>query len=254
MPDQHVISARSSVMRSGFSAYLLPRAQRWTWILVILALSAPAGCAAHGTRGAQPLVADSLVETWVIHTRACEQKVGTDPWASITIARFDGPGLPLHGTPPETLLERMAGRTSVFLIHGYGYTYRDAIDEAVTVRGLLETAGGLPPETLFIVFDWPSERELRDLYADLNEKAKKSRIASYHFARFLQESPAGSRVCLLGQSDGGRLALTTMHLMSGAVLPAIFGEPPAQLSAGRPDLRFRCGSLDAAAGHPWLNP
>jgi hypothetical protein len=190
----------------------------------------------------------SLVETWVVHTRACEQKVGSDPWSSITIGRFDGPGVPLHGTPPEALLERMAGRTSVLLIHGYGYGYRETIEEAVEVRSQLEDAGGLPPETLFIIFDWPSERELRELYADLNQKAKRTRIASYHLARFLQQ------ICLFGQSDGGRLALSTMHLMSGAVLPPIFGEPAAQLSAGRPDLRFRCVILDAAAGHHWLNP
>jgi hypothetical protein len=88
----------------------------------------------------------------------------------------------------------------------------------------------------------------------LNEKSKRTRIASYHLARFLQESPAGSQICLLGQSDGGRLALTTLHLLSGAELPPIFGEPSARLSAGRPDLRFRCVIVDAAAGHHWLNP
>ncbi len=209
------------------------------------------GASGPGSDTADP---SSLVETWVVHTRACEQKMGTDPWSSITVARFDGLGVPLHGTPPEALLERMAGRTSVFLIHGYGYSYRVAVQEAVTVRGLLEAAGGLPSETLFIVFDWPSERELRGLYADLNEKSRRTRIAAFHLARFLQESPAGSRLCLLGQSDGGRLALTTMHLLSGAVLPPIFGEPSAQLSAGRPDLRFRCVIVDAAAGHHWLNP
>ncbi len=180
--------------------------------------------------------------------------MGTDPWSSITVARFDGLGVPLHGTPPEALLERMAARTCVILIHGYGYSYRNAVQEAVTVRGQLEAAGGLPNETLFIVFDWPSERELRGLYADLNEKSRRTRIAAFHLARFLQESPAGSRLCLLGQSDGGRLALTTMHLLSGAVLPPIYGEPSAQLSAGRPDLRFRCVIVNAAAGHHWLNP
>ncbi len=201
-----------------------------------------------------PAEATSLVETWVVHTRACEQKMGTDPWSSITVARFDGLGLPLHGAPAEALLDRMAGRTSVLLIHGYGYSYRAAVQEAVKVREQLEAAGGLLPETVFIIFDWPSERELRGLYADLNEKSRRTRIAAFHLARFLQESPAGSRVCLLGQSDGGRLALTTMHLLSGAVLPSIFGEPSAQLSAGRPDLRFRCVILDAAAGHHWLNP
>lgn len=196
----------------------------------------------------------SLVETWIVHTRACEQKMGSDPWASIAVARFDGPGLPLHGTPPEALFDRMAGRKSVFLIHGYGYSFQSATEEAVDVRAQLEAAGGLPPETLFIVFDWPSERELRDFYADLNEKSKRTRIASYHLARVLQEMPAGAQICLFGQSDGGRLALCTMHLLSGALLPPIFGEPSAQLSGGRPDLRLRCVSVNAAAGHHWLNP
>ncbi len=268
----------------------LPRAHRWIWII---AICGAAGCASPAARDSvgtsTPLVlatdpsqiakspapspnADipdvprdldlsstvgapaSPVETWVIHTRACEQKIGTDPWASITIARFDGPGVPLHGTTPEALLDRMAGRTTVILMHGYGYGYRQAIEEAVKVRADLENAGGLPPETLFVVFDWPSERELRGLYGDLNEKARRTRIASYHVARFLQEAPPGAQICLLGQSDGGRLALTTMHLLSGAVLPAIYGEPSAQLNGGRPDLRFRCVIVDAAAGHNWLNP
>ena len=180
--------------------------------------------------------------------------MGTDPWSSITVARFDGLGQPLHGTRPEAIFDRMAGRKSVVLIHGYGYSYQTAVEEGVNVRSLLEAAGGLPPETLFFVFDWPSERELRVFYADLNEKSRRTRIAAYHLARFLQEAPAGAQICLVGQSDGGRLALTTMHLLSGAVLPPIFGEPSGQLSGGRPDLRFRCVIVNAAAGHHWLNP
>jgi hypothetical protein len=239
-------------------------ARHFGWMWIVIAVSA-SGCSAPQTRtpdglpdsisaGTAARANPSLVETWVVHTRACEQEMGSDPWASIAIARFDGPDQSLAGTAPEALLERMSGRTSVFLIHGYGYSYRNAVDEAVQVRALLEEAGGLPPESLLIVYDWPSQRELPGVYADLNEKSKRARIAAYHLARFLQEAPAGARVCLVGQSDGGRVSLTTLHLLSGAVLPAICGEPAGQLSAGRPDLRCRCVIVDAAAGHHWLNP
>jgi esterase/lipase superfamily enzyme len=114
----------------------------------------------------------------------------------------------------------MTGKTSVFLIHGAGYRYDQSIKEAVEVRALLEAVRGLPPETLFIVFDWPSEGRKFDLIRTLNEDSRRSRIASYHLARFLQAAPERSRLCLMGHSDGGRVVLTSMHLLSGAALPS----------------------------------
>ncbi len=230
----------------------LPRAYKWTLIVVCCGAM---GCTARGTRNSSLADAPpSIIETWVVHTRACDQKVASDPFSSMTVGRFDATGEPLEGAVPETLLARMSDRPSVFLIHGYGYGYRDAVEEAVEVRAGLEAAGGLPPDALFIVFDWPSERELADLYTDLSEKARRTRVASYHLARFLQESPPGSRICLLGQSDGGRVALTTLHLLSGAVLPPFWFDPAIQLTSGRPDLHLRGVILDGAAGHHWLDP
>jgi Alpha/beta hydrolase of unknown function (DUF900) len=208
----------------------------------------------RGSDGSRPDVPPSAVETWVVHTRACEQKLGSDPWSSINIARIDEWGGPLHGSEPDALLARMTGRPSVFFIHGNGYTFRSAVDEAVKIRAVLETNGGLPPESLFIVFDWPSEGESTDLIVDLNEQARRSRVAAYHFARFLQSSPPGSRICLMGNSNGGRIVLTTAHLLAGATLQPFWSEPAVHLSSGRPDLRLRAVVLDAAAGHHWLNP
>jgi predicted esterase len=207
------------------------------------------------SQDAQALVATpSSIETWIAHTRACEQKLGSDPWSSITIGRLDELGGPIHGADPEALLARMAGRPSVIFVHGNGYTYRDAVDEAVKIRGVLEANGGFPPETLFIVFDWPSELERGDLIVDLNEKARRSRVAAYHLSRLLQSSPPDSRICLLGQSNGARIVLNTLHLLSGAPMRAFWSEPEVQLSSGRPDLRLRAVVLEAAAGHHWLNP
>ncbi len=196
----------------------------------------------------------SAIETWVVHTRATEQKMGTNPWPSLTVGRIDEQGGPLHATEPEALLSQMAGRPSVILIHGNAYTYKESIEEAIKVRGQLETLGGLLPDTLFIIFDWPSERILRSLEVDLNEKAKRSRVAGYHLARFLQAAPSNARICLMGQSDGGRVALTTMHLLAGSKLPRILNEPGIQLTSARSDLQLRGVVLEAAVGHTWLNP
>lgn len=196
----------------------------------------------------------SGVETWVVHTRACEEVAGSNPWPCLTVGRLDEQGGPLHGEEPEALLGRMAGRPIVILIHGNGYLYRAAVKEAIQVRSQLEALGGFAPDSLFIVFDWPSERVDRDLVVDLNEKTRRSRITSYHLARFLQAAPPGARICLMGQSDGGRVVLSTAHLLSGAELSPFLREAGLQLTGGRRDLRIRCIALDAAAGHDWLNP
>lgn len=196
----------------------------------------------------------SNVETWIVHTRACEQKIGSDPWSSISIGRLDDSGGPVHASEPQALLTRMTGRPCVVFIHGNGFTYRDAVKEAVKIRAVLEANGGLTADAIFIVFDWPSEADPIDLITNLNEQARRSRVAAYHFARFLQSSPPGSRICLMGVSNGGRIILTATHLLSGAALASFWTEPEVQLTSGRRDLRMRAILLDTAAGHHWLNP
>ncbi len=137
----------------------------------------------------------SAIETWLVQTRACEQVVVSNPWPSLTVGRLDEHGGPLQGARPEDLLERMAGRPVVILVHGNGYTYRASVREAIKVRGQLEANGGLTPESLFIIFDWPSERVVRNIVADLNEKNRRTRVASYHLPR---SRPADRRLYVLG--------------------------------------------------------
>lgn len=194
------------------------------------------------------------VETWEIDTRRCEQVMGTSPWPCAAVNRFDEPSGTLVRADPASLLATMAGRPVVILSHGNGYEDDVSMREALQVRNQLEALGGLPSGTLFVVFDWPSERSLRSLVRDLNEKARRSQVAGYHLARFLEVAPAGSTICLIGQSDGARISLTAMHLLSGQVLPNFLREPSAQLESARPDFRLRCVALEAAVGHHWLDP
>jgi hypothetical protein len=218
--------------------------------VLAIALSLAIGLGSVAT-GQEP---SRFVETWEVDTRACEQVMGSSPWPCLAVNRIDGSGGVLVRESPSSLLASMAGRPAVFLIHGNNYDDTESIMEALLVRDQLASLGGLPEGTLFVVFDWPSERTRRSLVRDLNEKARRSRIAAYHLARFLEAAPGGSMICLMGQSDGARIALTTMHLLSGDELRPFLAEPGARLDQGRPDLRLRCVALEAAAGHHWLDP
>ena len=194
------------------------------------------------------------VEIWEVDTRRTEQVMGSSPWTGMEVNRLDEASWTLVRSEPSALFASLASRPAVFLVHGNGYDDEEAITEALQVRGQLAALGGLPEGFLFVVFDWPSERVRRSLVPDLNEKARRSRIAGYHLARFLEATPPGSTICLMGQSDGGRVALTALHLLSGAGLPRFGNEPGARLRTARPDLRLRCVALEAAAGHHWLDP
>lgn len=194
------------------------------------------------------------VETWEIDTRACEQVMGTSPWPAMVVSQYDDASRSLIRADPNALLARMGGRPVVILIHGNNYDDNESILEAIQVRDQLAALGGLPEGSLFVSFDWPSERSLRSLVRDLNEKARRARIAAYHLARFLQLAPSGATICLMGHSDGARAALTALHLLSGLELRPFLREIGAQLDSGRTDLRFRCVALEAAAAHHWLDP
>ena len=172
---------------------MLLRRPQWTG-LVLVACWIGSGAIAIGQEP-PPVEASPApgVETWEVDTRACEQVMGSSPWASLAVSQFDEGGRTLVRSDAGALLARMAGRPVVLLIHGNNYEDDESLTEAIEVRDRLASLGGLPGETLFVIFDWPSERTLRSLVKDLNEKARRSRVAAYHLARFLQASPAGAR-------------------------------------------------------------
>jgi hypothetical protein len=194
------------------------------------------------------------VETWMIHTRAAEQTTHSDFWRTVDVAQIDPAGGAPKPAPARTLINLMAGRTVVVLVHGNNYSYEASTREALRVRDELAGGGGFTRDALFIIFDWPSERLRPGLISDLNEKARRSRIAGSHLAMFLREAPPETRICLLGQSDGSRVILTSLHLLSGAPLTKFLREPEIHLESGRSDLHLRAVTLEAAVGHDWLNP
>jgi hypothetical protein len=109
-------------------------------------------------------------------------------------------------------------------------------------------------ETVVIAFDWPSQRVYRNDIRDINEKGRRAFVAGYHLARFVQAFPPGSRICLLGQSYGGRVVPSALHLLGGGCLNSQDHDPPVRLPRMRSDLHIRAVVLGGASDHTWLDP
>jgi hypothetical protein len=105
-----------------------------------------------------------------------------------------------------------------------------------------------------IAFDWPSQRIFRNDVRDINEKGRRAFIAAYHLARFVQAFAPESRICLLGQSYGGRVVLSALHLLGGGSLNSQDHDPAVRLPGVRSDLHLRAVVLGGAADHDWLDP
>ena len=180
---------------------------------------------------------------------------GGSLWDCLTLRRVDDAGnVSPVGSPPAEFVGLTAGRPLIFLVHGNGYTDADAMEEGLRARCGLLAAGGFAPGSVFVIFDWPSDRVYATPVRDLNEKSRRARVAGEHLARFVQALPIGSQVCLLGHSYGGYVVLSALQLIAGGQIEAERQEPAMRLEGGRPDLRLRAVTVEAASSHHWLNP
>ena len=113
---------------------------------------------------------------------------------------------------------------------------------------------GITPDAVVIAFDWPSQRVYGEDIRDINEKGQRAFVAAFHLAVFLSSFPSGSRITLVGQSFGGRVVPSALHVLGGGVVHGKTHEPTARLTSERPDLRVRAVVIGAAIDHNWLDP
>jgi hypothetical protein len=190
-------------------------------------------------------------ELWFISTRACSQVLGAEPGPSLQVSRFDSQGH-ISRCDPGELHAAASGRPVIFLIHGSYYTADMAITEGPIIRNNLAAHGALAPDALVVTFNWPSEFVYPNIIRDANDKARLAFVAGHHLARVLQGFPAGSRICLVGHSDGGLVALSALHLLAGGTLDT--GEEATVLREPGPALRLRAVVIAAAVDRDWLDP
>jgi hypothetical protein len=190
---------------------------------------------------------------WVVQTRRCPQVMGTEPWPCLKVLHFDERG-ELAERDPRELLAQAAGRVTLVVVQGSLTTPDIALGGLLWTHSWLKRNRALTGEEVIVAFDWPSQRVFRNDVRDINEKGRRAYVAAYHLARFVQGFPPESRVCLLGQSYGGRVVPSALHLLGGGSLNSQDHDPPVGLPALRPDLHLRGVLIAGASDRDWLDP
>ena len=130
--------------------------------------------------------------------------MGTDPWSCLKVRHFDSRG-DLVDVDPAILFAQTIGKPVLIQVQGSLTTPDVALGGLLWTHSWFQRHRAMLPETVVIAFDWPSQRIYRNDVRDINEKGRRAYVAGYHLARFVQGFPAESRICLLGQSYGGRV-------------------------------------------------
>ncbi len=196
---------------------------------------------------------ERLEAFWIVSTRECPQEMGTDPWPKMTAQRFDEEGN-LVEAPIVDLLAQVSNRPVFIQVQGSLTTPDIALGGLLWTHAWLDSYRCLPADAVIIAFDWPSQRVYRNDLRDINEKGRRAYVAGYHLASFLLKFPANSRVCILGQSYGGRVVPSALHLLGGGALNSQAHDPEVQLPCTRPDLQPYAILIAAASDRTWLDP
>jgi hypothetical protein len=196
---------------------------------------------------------DRVANLWLVQTRDCPQEMGTNPWPRLKILQFDDRGNLVPRSPAQ-LFAQTLGRPVLIQTHGSLVTADEAIGELLWTHSWLQRNDAMRSETVVIEFDWPSQRVYQNDSKDINEKGRRAYVAGYHLAKFVQAFPSGSRVCILGQSYGGRVVPSALHLLGGGCLNSQDHDPPVRLAGCRSDIDLHAILIEGASDHHWLNP
>ncbi len=192
---------------------------------------------------------------WYVSTRDCPQEMGSDPWAKLKVMHFDDRGEMVERSPEE-LFAQTVGRPVLIQVQGNLTTPDMAVGGLMWTHSWLQAHHCLTPDAVVIAFDWPSQRVYRNDVLDVTEKGRRAYVAAYHLARFVSAFPASSRVCLLGQSYGGRVVPSALHLLGGGALAGQSHGTSVCLPTTRSesDLDLRGVLIAGASDRGWLDP
>lgn len=196
---------------------------------------------------------EKVENLWIVQTRDCSQEMGADPWPGLKVLHMDEQGTWARRDPSE-LLAKVVGHPVLVLVQGNLTTPEIALGGLLWTHSWLRYNRALTPDVIVIAFDWPSQRIHRLDVRDVNEKSRRTYVAAYHLARFLQAMPTQGRICLLGQSYGGRVVPAALHLLGGGCLDSQSHDLPVRLATLRPDLHLRGVVVAGASDRHWLDP
>ena len=191
---------------------------------------------------------------WVVQTRDCPQEMGSDPWPQLKVLHFDAKGELAEHDPAE-LFAQAAGRVVLVQVQGSLTTPDIALGGLLWTHSWLERNKALarrrgrrsPSTGRASGSTGPTSATSTRRAAGPTSRPTTWRGSSW-------PSPPASRVCLLGQSYGGRVVPSALHLLGGGALNSQDHDPPVRLPGYRPDLHLRAVIIAGASDHDWLDP
>ena len=185
-------------------------------------------------------------EFWVVSTRHLPDASGPDGAAQLTVYKMDSQGVAGASTV-EQLAQGDAALPTVIYLHGNRRDYGQSVGYAWVYYHLLATDSA--PAFRFILWSWPSEKQVRGL-ADFRVKADRADGEAWYFAGFLRDWQPSRDVRMVGYSYGARTAGGALHLLAGGTLngrqlpPPVSDKSPRDATVG-----YRVALLAPASHH-----
>ena len=234
-----------------------------TLVAAALLIGAPGGAALDGAELSEPCgptpcacPARSGDEIWWLDTRclpclpSCGDGVVAGAIDGLKFRRYDATTKRWQTSDRE---EFFAGPHATWptciWVHG------DRIDDGKDLevgwdvyRQLVHCVGTTDP-IRFVIWSWPSQKEITGPYRDAAIKAERAIGAGYRLGWVLSEMPRDVRVSLFGFSFGARVITVALQFAAGGALSG-YTLPESQVAAGG----YHVALMAAAIDNDWLIP
>lgn len=129
------------------------------------------------------------------------RQVECEPWREASLAEF------LADDDPSTV--------TVFFLHGNNVEAEDATGMGLAWYRRVVQHGCAPCRVRFVIWSWPSQRELPRVVRDVRAKAPRSEAHGFYVAWVIAQMDPSAPVSLVGYSYGARSIATALHLLGG---------------------------------------
>lgn len=186
---------------------------------------------------------------WIVSARECAGELGPSQCKNLKIWKSDATGTGRTVSLDEFLRGLTPRVPLCLMIHGSFVDWETIHRDSRHTNDWLRSA--VPGGALQVVFfTWPSDDTPRVwLPADVSLLGRRAARYGFYLAELISLIPDDRPICLVGHSHGGRMVVSTMHLLAGGRVDGVaFG--------GGPYHRHRIRAVLAAAAfdHDWLNP
>jgi hypothetical protein len=218
-------------------------------IEAIRRIAAIIGIAAFFSGFGEAGAADAPQPRWLLSTRAAPQYGDLSDGAShFRCWRLEEGKWAPQETPQCCPTDASAGPTIVF-VHGNRTDADEAVAQGLAMHQAIRQQVSERPFQ-FIIWSWPSERDIKHVRAEMQQRLWDCDVQSYYLAEWLAARKADTPICLIGYSFGSRIITGALHLTAGGALAG--RSLPANQTEGEADKKplrvvLLAAAVDSAA-------